>query len=167
MARKTKSSDNADDPSLWAAGVVTAVTGLPPPKGVLAALLKRQATAKRQKNPAAVALGRLGGQKGGEARARSLSPEKRSEIARKAAKSRWAHSKDAKILKLAETGMTNREVAQNLGISLDSVQRGKKQAQVALCAKMISMLTRSSITSTPSRESTFSSEAGSDSRVPS
>lgn len=43
-----------------------------------------------EKNPAAVALGRLGGLKGGRARARKLTPEQRSEIARKAAKARWA-----------------------------------------------------------------------------
>ena len=41
------------------------------------------------KNAAAVALGRLGGLKGGNARAASLSPKKRSEIAKKAAKARW------------------------------------------------------------------------------
>ena len=41
------------------------------------------------KNPAAVALGRLGGLKGGPARARKLTPEQRKEIARKAAKVRW------------------------------------------------------------------------------
>ena len=41
------------------------------------------------KNPAAVALGRLGGLKGGLARAAKLSPRKRREIARKAAQSRW------------------------------------------------------------------------------
>ena len=41
------------------------------------------------KDPAAVALGRLGGKKGGIARAKSLSPERRQEIARKAAKARW------------------------------------------------------------------------------
>ena len=41
------------------------------------------------KNPAAVALGRLGGLKGGKARAASLSKEKRSEIARNAAAKRW------------------------------------------------------------------------------
>jgi hypothetical protein len=41
------------------------------------------------KNPAAVALGRLGGLKGGPARARKLSKEQRSEIARKAAEARW------------------------------------------------------------------------------
>lgn len=43
----------------------------------------------QEKNPAAVALGRLGGLKGGKVRAERLSPKKRKEIARKAAKSRW------------------------------------------------------------------------------
>jgi hypothetical protein len=45
------------------------------------------------KNPAAVALGRLGGRKGGRARAAKLTAEQRSAIARKAAKSRWKASK--------------------------------------------------------------------------
>lgn len=46
------------------------------------------------KDPAAVALGRKGGLKGGEARANKLTAEKRSEIAKKAAKARWEkHSK--------------------------------------------------------------------------
>jgi len=42
-----------------------------------------------EKNPHAAALGRLGGKKGGPARAISLSAERRSEIARKAAEARW------------------------------------------------------------------------------
>jgi hypothetical protein len=42
-----------------------------------------------QKNPHAVALGRLGGQKGGKARAEKLTQEQRKEIAKKAAKARW------------------------------------------------------------------------------
>jgi hypothetical protein len=42
-----------------------------------------------RKDPAAVALGRKGGLKGGKARAAKLSPEKRAEIAQKAAKARW------------------------------------------------------------------------------
>ena len=42
------------------------------------------------KNPAAVELGRLGGKKGGKARAAKLTPEQRSEIARKAARTRWS-----------------------------------------------------------------------------
>ena len=41
------------------------------------------------KNPAAVALGKLGGAKGGKARANKLSPAKRKAIARKAANARW------------------------------------------------------------------------------
>ncbi len=41
------------------------------------------------KNPAAVALGRMGGIKGGVARSSVLSPERRTEIAREAAKKRW------------------------------------------------------------------------------
>jgi hypothetical protein len=41
------------------------------------------------KNPAAVALGRLGGLKGGAARAAALSPRKRSQIAARAAQARW------------------------------------------------------------------------------
>ena len=41
------------------------------------------------KNPAAVLLGRLGGLKGGKARAAKLSASERSEIARKAARARW------------------------------------------------------------------------------
>jgi hypothetical protein len=45
------------------------------------------------KNPAAVALGRLGGKKGGPARAAKLSKKKRAEIARKAAKTRWRKSR--------------------------------------------------------------------------
>lgn len=45
------------------------------------------------KNPHAVALGRLGGQKGGKARAEKLSPKKRTEIARKAAAARWESKK--------------------------------------------------------------------------
>jgi hypothetical protein len=44
------------------------------------------------KNPHAVALGRLGGQKGGKARAERLTPEQRSEIAKVAARARWKKS---------------------------------------------------------------------------
>jgi predicted lipoprotein with Yx(FWY)xxD motif len=44
----------------------------------------------KQKNPAAVALGKLGGAKGGKARAAKLSKKKRSEIAKKAAAARWS-----------------------------------------------------------------------------
>ncbi len=43
-----------------------------------------------EKNPAAVALGRLGGLKGGKARAEKLSEERRKEIAKRAAEIRWS-----------------------------------------------------------------------------
>lgn len=42
-----------------------------------------------EKNPHAVVLGRMGGKKGGLARAAALSPERRSEIARQGGKARW------------------------------------------------------------------------------
>jgi hypothetical protein len=45
---------------------------------------------KRSKNAAAVALGRLGGLKGGRARARKLTAEQRRASARKAARARWS-----------------------------------------------------------------------------
>lgn len=46
-----------------------------------------------EKNPAAVALGRLGGRKGGPARAAKLSAKRRTEIARRAAQKRWEKPK--------------------------------------------------------------------------
>lgn len=45
--------------------------------------------AQPTKNPAAVELGRLGGLKGGNARAAKLSPARRAEIARRAAQARY------------------------------------------------------------------------------
>jgi len=61
----------------------------------LAAAIVNEATSEEpkqeepEKNPAAVALGRLGGLKGGKARAAKLSPEQRREIAKRAAAKRW------------------------------------------------------------------------------
>jgi hypothetical protein len=48
---------------------------------------------KKRKNPYAVALGRRGGKKGGPARAAAMTPEERSESARKAVLARWAKIK--------------------------------------------------------------------------
>ncbi len=45
------------------------------------------------KDPEAVELGRSGGRKGGKARAKKLTPEQRSAIARKAAQARWANER--------------------------------------------------------------------------
>ena len=47
-----------------------------------------------KRDPAAVALGRKGGLKGGKARAAKLTPEQRSEIAKKAAAKRWGSRTD-------------------------------------------------------------------------
>lgn len=58
----------------------------------LAASIVDRATSEG-KNPAAVALGRLGGKKGGKARATKLTAAERSDIARKAALARWHKSK--------------------------------------------------------------------------
>jgi len=70
------SKKSLTDPNQAAAWIVAATTGrpIPPLTG---------------KNPAAVALGRLGGLKGGKARAARLTSGRRKAIARKAAQSRW------------------------------------------------------------------------------
>ena len=76
MAKKKTSSDI----SILASQIVAEATQ--EPQEQLQSLAK-------EKNPAAVALGRLGGLKGGKARAEKLSARKRREIARKAAIKRW------------------------------------------------------------------------------
>jgi hypothetical protein len=75
--RSSTSKRQTTDPILVAKRIFEKVTGEPtkPPA--------------REKNKAAVALGKLGGAKGGKARAAKLSAKRRSEIARKAAKARW------------------------------------------------------------------------------
>ena len=72
-----KRSSRGRDPNSVAFNIVAAATG------------EQSPPADDGKNPAAVALGRLGGLKGGKARAKSLSAKKRSEIAKKAAQARW------------------------------------------------------------------------------
>lgn len=69
-----RSSSRQGDANQLAASIVAQATGQKKPK---------------KKDPAAVALGRRGGLKGGKARAASLTPEQRSEIAKKAAAKRW------------------------------------------------------------------------------
>lgn len=62
-------------------------------RAVLDAVVPDAESKKQGKNPAAVALGRLGGLKGGKARADKLTAKRRSEIASKAARERW-HRKE-------------------------------------------------------------------------
>jgi hypothetical protein len=50
----------------------------------------------KPKNPHAVALGRLGGLKGGKARIAQLNPEERRDLARKAVQARWAKERGRK-----------------------------------------------------------------------
>jgi hypothetical protein len=59
------------------------------PATMIVAKAMGAAKVAKAKNPAAVALGRMGGLKGGRARAASLSKSRRSEIAAKAAAARW------------------------------------------------------------------------------
>jgi hypothetical protein len=58
------------------------------------AVIDELAKPEPKKNPAAVALGRMGGLKGGKARAAKLSPSKRKAIAKRAAKTRWAKTSE-------------------------------------------------------------------------
>lgn len=56
----------------------------------IVAQVTQEAEEQPEKNPAAVALGRLGGKKGGPARAKALTATKRKAIAKKAAAARWS-----------------------------------------------------------------------------
>ena len=79
-----RSSKNPTDLNQLAAKITKAATSpdmLPLPK------------TPEGKNAAAVALGRLGGKKGGPARAAKLTAKKRKDIARGAARARWGKSK--------------------------------------------------------------------------
>lgn len=76
MSKKPK---RPRDPNQLAKFIVDAATGQ----------IELPEKASDGKNPAAVALGKLGGLKGGKARAKKLSKEQRHAIAKKAAKARW------------------------------------------------------------------------------
>lgn len=76
-----KRSKMPRDPNQLAKMIVDLATGNAPPE-----------PATPEKNPAAVALGKLGGAKGGKARAKALTPAKRKAIAKKAAAKRWNRS---------------------------------------------------------------------------
>lgn len=78
MATKPK---RPSDPNQLAKLIVDIATGETPDDSTNAA--------DEGKDTAAVALGRKGGLKGGQARTGALTPEKRPEIAKKAAKARW------------------------------------------------------------------------------
>jgi hypothetical protein len=77
---KTTHDPRPRDPNERAFQIILETTGRAPKTGP---------PAEPPKNVHAVALGRLGGLKGGNARAAALSPKKRSQIAAKAAQARW------------------------------------------------------------------------------
>lgn len=78
MPKRSSKLPHREDPVQAARRVVDEATG------------ERPKTRPHEKNPAAVALGRLGGLKGGKARAEKLSKKRRSDIAKRAAAARWA-----------------------------------------------------------------------------
>ena len=85
-----RSSNNAGE--VTAKMVQGAVEAIYPATLIVAKAMGAAKLAKA-KNPAAVALGRMGGLKGGRARAQSLSVARRAEIAAKAAAARWRKSR--------------------------------------------------------------------------
>jgi len=80
MAAKKKRPRDANE---LAKQIVDEATGQAPPEPI---------ADQPPKNPAAVALGRLGGKKGGPARAKKLTAAERSSIAKQAARKRWNQS---------------------------------------------------------------------------
>jgi hypothetical protein len=82
-AKRVTTRDDPTDPILMAARAFRQATGEEPKSG------PPEPSPGPQKNPAAVALGKLGGIKGGKARAEKLSPRRRRQIAKRAAQARW------------------------------------------------------------------------------
>lgn len=80
MPKRSSRAKRPSDVNALAASIVATATDETP---------KAEPTPEDLAHAAAVALGRLGGLKGGKARAESLSKKKRSAIAKKAARARW------------------------------------------------------------------------------
>ena len=86
--RSRKQEKRPRDLNQRAASTVARATGREP-ETVPEAVQATEPTAE-ERHAAAVALGRLGGKKGGPARAKKLTPEQRRESAKKAANARWS-----------------------------------------------------------------------------
>ncbi len=86
----------------------------------------------RKKNAAAVALGRRGGKKGGPARAAKLTPEQRSESARKAVQARWKKPKKGTGYAVvnSKTMDIDPEKKQALRQCLSRIKRSKDEAEL-------------------------------------
>lgn len=85
-----KSKKLPRDANSLAARIVAISTGQEPPKLISGSSEDAPAKPEKEKNPAAVTLGRLGGLKGGKARAKKLTAKERTEIAKLAAFARWS-----------------------------------------------------------------------------
>jgi hypothetical protein len=77
------------DPNESAFAVTQSIISRLDPESVQPEPVPAKKPRPKRKNPAAVALGRKGGLKGGKARAATMTPEQRAESARKAATARW------------------------------------------------------------------------------
>ncbi|MGA3015898.1 MAG: hypothetical protein ABSF62_02180 [Bryobacteraceae bacterium] len=86
-----------------------------------------------KKNPAAVALGRKGGKKGGPARAAKLTPEQRSESARKAVQARWSKA-NGRISSIA-VDRGNTRIMSKTAAAMPELDTSKKALH--LCLKRI------------------------------
>ena len=90
MHDRSRKKPGRKDLNELAASIIEQATTEKPTPGEVEELAEEMEQSQGEgKNPAAVALGRLGGKKGGKARAEKLSPERRREIAKKAAEARW------------------------------------------------------------------------------
>ena len=90
--KKKKTAKKSHDVNITAFNIVEQVTGQPikkqPSENIIDQELVQKAIAEG-KDPLAVLLGQRGGLKGGKARKKALTPERRKEIAKKAAEARW------------------------------------------------------------------------------
>ena len=91
-SKKTVNKKPSKDINVLASSIVEQATGQPikkqTPESVFDSEIVQKALSEG-KDPLAVMLGQRGGLKGGKARKKALSPERRKEIAKKAAQARW------------------------------------------------------------------------------
>jgi DNA-directed RNA polymerase specialized sigma24 family protein len=140
---KTKSRVIVATADEQAVRIVEAATGVAIPRDLVAREKRLIAAEKKAagkasddapaKNPAAVLLGRMGGLKGGKARAESLTPARRRKIAQLAVQKRW-EDRD-RILNLTTKGVSAAEIAAKLGIPVSRVRKAREAAVAKLKEK--------------------------------
>src|ERR1700678_225191 len=84
----------------------------------------------KKKNPAAVALGRKGGKKGGPARAAKLTPAERSDSARNAVQARWAKTKGGGSHNAAPTTAAVDASKKALHLCLKRIKQAKTESEI-------------------------------------